>query len=365
MPSGHTDREYENELARIREQVVHMGGKVEAMLADGFRAFETRDAGLARQVVAADDDVDRLQVEIDELCLQVLARRQPMASDLRFVTTAMKLVTDLERMADLCAHIAARTTELVREPAAGALQEISAMAATVGRMVRHALDAFASADVATAHSVIETDRVVDAHHAQAFRQLLNRIVEDRANVSWATCVQSVSRALERIGDHATNLAEMVVFMVQGRDIRHAAGRQSRKAERARGILFLCVHNAARSPMAEGWARKLLPADTGVFSAGSDPAAEVDPLAVQVMREAGVDISGHRPRRISDVSLDQVDTVITLCAEELCVTLPGIIRRETWVLPDPASATGDSGARLDAYRSIRDALRARIEGLLGG
>ena len=112
-------------------------------------------------------------------------------------------------------------------------------------------------------------------------------------------------------------------------------------------------------MAEGWARKLLPAEVEVWSAGSDPAAEVDPRAVEVMREAGVDISAQRPKRISDVPLGRVDTVITLCAEELCVTLPGITRRETWVFPDPAAAAKRTAEALAGYRSVRDELRERI------
>lgn len=112
------------------------------------------------------------------------------------------------------------------------------------------------------------------------------------------------------------------------------------ADSLHGVLFLGVHNAARSQMAEGWARDLLPPEIGVWSAGSDPASQVDPRATEAMREVQVDMAGQHPKRISDVPLGRIDTVITLCAEELCVTLPGIVRRETWLLPDPASAAAD-------------------------
>lgn len=362
MPVKHTDREYEDELGQIREHVARMGQQVQAMLADSVRAFESRDAQLAQRIIASDRDVDRLEVETDELCMRVLARRQPMGSDLRLVTTAMKLVTDVERIGDLCVNIAERATELAQEPATESFEDISAMAQAVGEMVHQAMDAFAGADPAVAHSVIEADRAVDARYAQAFRQLLNRMMENRHNVSWATRVQAVAKYLERIGDHATNLAEMVVFMVQGRDIRHVEGRKHQDAGRTRGILFLCVHNAARSQMAEGWARKLLPADVEVWSAGSDPAVRVDPRAVEAMREAGVDISNQRPKRISDVPLGRVDTVVTLCAEEICVTLPGITRRETWVFPDPAITAGKADEIMPSFRTVRDELKSRIERL---
>jgi phosphate transport system protein len=363
MSQMHTDHEYEAELGRIREHVARMGQQVRAMLGESVHAFESRDVHLAQRVVASDREVDRLEVETDELCLRVLARRQPMGSDLRLVTTAMKLVTDVERIGDLCVNIGERAMELAQETAAESFEDISAMARAVGEMVRQAMEAFAAADPAAARSVIEADMAVDARYAQAFRQLLNRMMADRANVSWATRVQAVAKYLERIGDHATNLAEMVVFMVQGRDIRHAEGQQDREAGHGRGILFLCVHNAARSQMAEGWARNLLPAGVEVWSAGTDPATQVDPRAIEAMREAGVDISAQRPKRISDVPLGRVDTVVTLCAEELCFTLPGITRRETWVLPDPGNATGGTEEIMRAFREVRDGLKVRIEAML--
>ncbi len=363
MTAMHTDREYEGELRQIREQVASMGRRVTAMLADSFRAFEQRDVESARRIVASDDDVDRLEVETDELCLHVLARRQPMGSDLRFITTAMKLVTDLERIGDLCVNIAERTVELAQEAASESFEDISAMAKAVAQMVSQAMDAFIAADPASALSVIESDKAVDARYAQAFRQLLNRMMADRANVSWATRVQAVAKHLERAADHATNLAEMVVFMVRGRDIRHGDGPKSSRPPHRHGILFLCVRNAARSQMAEGWARRLLPPGTEIWSAGSDPARQVDPRAVEVMRRAGIDISAQHPKRISDIPLGRVDTIITLCAEEICVTLPGVVRRETWAMPDPVSATGSAEDVMRAFERVRDQLKSLITAMI--
>jgi len=130
----------------------------------------------------------------------------------------------------------------------------------------------------------------------------------------------------------------------------------------RGVLFLCVQNSARSQMAEGWARKLLPPGVRVWSAGSQPANAVNPYAVRVMREVGIDISAQRPKRISDVPLGEVDTVITLCAEEVCVLPPGGLMQESWGLPDPAAASGSEREIEAAFRKVRDELRERIGGL---
>ena len=171
--------------------------------------------------------------------------------------------------------------------------------------------------------MIERDRVVDADYAQIFRELLACMVRDPRNVFRATRLQSIAKYLERIGDHATNLAEMVIFMVMRQDIRHR-GKLGEPTEPRppRGVLFLCVRNSARSQMAEGWARKLLPADARIFSAGSEPAETVSRHAVESMREAGVEIGSQRTKGMGEIPLAEVDVVVTLCSEEVFPVLPG-------------------------------------------
>jgi arsenate reductase len=190
------------------------------------------------------------------------------------------------------------------------------------------------------------------------------MMEDPRNIQRATRVQSIAKYLERMGDHATNLADMVIFMVKGKDIRHKGRIQgSDHPALPHGVLFLCTQNSARSQMAEGWARRLLPAAIRIWSAGSEPGTAVNPFAVRVMLEAGVDISAQKPKGLSDVPLGDVDTVVTLCAEE-CPVLPGAdLRRESWALPDPAAVEGSEADILAAFRGTRDEIRKRIEGLL--
>jgi phosphate transport system protein len=161
-----------------------------------------------------------MEVEIDELCLRVLARRQPVASDLRSITISLKLVTDLERIADLAVNIAERVLELNQEPPLKPYIDLPLMAEEAQGMVRQALEAFVAGDAAVAKQVIARDEVVDAYNAQIFRELLTYMMEDPRNIARATRLQSIAKYLERIGDHATNLAEMVVFMVEAKDIRH-------------------------------------------------------------------------------------------------------------------------------------------------
>jgi phosphate transport system protein len=220
----HTNREYEQELRRLREQLLLMGAKVEEIIRGSIRALMERETALAEQMIAFDKKINQLELEIDELCMQILARRQPVASDLRFITMALKLVTDLERIGDLGVNISERVIELNAEPPLKPYIDMPNMAREVQEMLHEALDAFVAADADRAQRVIVRDRNVDAYYTQIFRELLTYMMEDPRNIFRATRLQSIAKYLERIGDHVTNLGEMVVFMVKGKDIRHG-GRQ--------------------------------------------------------------------------------------------------------------------------------------------
>jgi phosphate transport system protein len=234
MDRLHTDREYESELTHLREQVLLMGARVEELLKQSVRAFEERDPRLAEEAMNTDSQVDQLELEIDEACLHILARRQPVASDLRFIATALKVVTDLERIGDLGVNICERVIELGNEPPLDANTSISRMAELADEMLHDALDAFVARDATKAEQVIARDRRVDAYYARLFSELVTHMMNDPKVVNRATRLQSIGRYIERAADHATNLAEMVVFMVRGRDVRHPGvhGAQASGAERS-------------------------------------------------------------------------------------------------------------------------------------
>ena len=225
MVPRHTDRLYDKELQDLREQLLAMGGRVEAQLASSVRAVMERDAALAEQVKRADAEVNRLEVQIDDACRRLLALRQPAASDLRFIATALKIVVDLERMGDLAVNVAQRAIDLAQAPPLRPLHDLETLAGLTQTQLRKALDAFVQADVEKAEQVMEGDALLDALYLKIFNELLAWMMEDSRVIRRATSLMFAAKHLERFGDHCINLAEMVVYMVRGTDVRHPRSRE--------------------------------------------------------------------------------------------------------------------------------------------
>jgi phosphate transport system protein len=221
MGKEHTSSQFEAELSEVRARLLEMGGKVELMIANSMKSLVERDSELAEQTIAFDHEINAMEMEIDEKCLHILARRQPAARDLRFVTLALKIVTDLERIGDQCASIAKHAVELNREAQLKPYIDLPRMADAANNAVREALDAFVRGDAPKAARVCQDDGIVDELNEQLQRELLTFMMEDPATIGRAMRINSISKYLERIADHATNIAEMVVFMVEGKDIRHS------------------------------------------------------------------------------------------------------------------------------------------------
>ncbi|HEX9023991.1 MAG TPA: phosphate signaling complex protein PhoU [Geobacteraceae bacterium] len=225
MEREHISRIYDAELNEIREKLLEMGGKVELMITNSMKSLVERDSPLAADTIDFDHQINHLEVEIDEKCLQVLATRQPTARDLRFLTLALKIVTDLERIGDQCAAIARRAVELNREPPLKPYIDIPRMANWAAVMVKEALDAFVRGDAELALKVCQDDQFVDDLNEQIQRELLTFMMEDTDTITRGIKINYISKCFERIADHATNIAEMVIFMVKGKDIRHTAPSQ--------------------------------------------------------------------------------------------------------------------------------------------
>jgi len=218
--SQHTNRQYEEDLRELRAGLIKMGGLVESQIAEAVGALVHRDSEKAREIIAGDAEVNRMDVECDQRCLNLLALHQPAAGDLRFITTGLKITTDLERIGDNAVNICERALELNLEPQLKPYIDIPRMAEVAQSMVKDSIDAFMRDDTELAQEVIDRDDVVDDLQHQIYRELLSYMAEDPRTIGCATRILFVSKYLERIADHATNIAEMVVFMVKGKNIKH-------------------------------------------------------------------------------------------------------------------------------------------------
>jgi phosphate transport system protein len=215
-------RQKEQDLEALKERVLKMGGFVEEAIKKSVTALVERDRNLAIEVIDGDAIVNNYDVEIEEECIRFLAIWQPSGSNLRFITTAIKIITDLERMGDLAVDIGERTVELNDEPPLKPYIDIPRMAEAAQKMLKDSLDAFVARDAALALNVCAADDFVDNLNHQIFNELLVYMLQDPKNISRAVRLTYITKYLERIADHATNIAEMVVYMVQGKVIRHTA-----------------------------------------------------------------------------------------------------------------------------------------------
>ena len=213
-------RHFHEELEALKQTLLAMGGLVEDQIRRVMAALLERDSVAAQEVIDRDARVNAYDVEVDEKCVELLALHQPAAGDLRFITTAMKIVTDLERIGDQAVNIAQRSLELNAEPQLKPYIDLPRMAEQAQRMVKESLDAFVARDTALARQVCAEDAAVDALKEQIFRELLTFMMADPRTIPRAIRLILISRFLERVADHATNIAEMVIYMVDSKMVRH-------------------------------------------------------------------------------------------------------------------------------------------------
>ena len=216
------DRLFDEELRDLRKKLLHMAAHVEEAITLAVRSLKERKEPLAQEVLGGEAVTNDFDIAIDELGLRLLALRQPLASDLRFITSAIKIASDLERIGDLAVNIAQRSLALLESPPLKPLLDIPEMSAVTQRMVRDAIKSFVEGDVALARDVCQRDDIVDQYNDQIFRELLTYMMADPGTISRAMDLILVSRHLERIADHATNIAEDVIYIVSGKTIKHHA-----------------------------------------------------------------------------------------------------------------------------------------------
>jgi len=215
------ERTIDQQLTKLRQKLLRMGGLVEQMIDQAIQGLLQRDTAYAEKVPEQDEEVDQLEMELDELCSTILVRNQPTAVDLRFLVAVMKINNDLERMGDSAVNIVQSVVQLNEQPPLKPYIDLPRMSSQVQQMVHDSLDAFVSRDADLARRVLGSDDAIDGLYKQIFRELLTFMIEDPKSVSRALHLLLIARNLERIADHATNIAEDVIYYVEGRDVRHS------------------------------------------------------------------------------------------------------------------------------------------------
>jgi phosphate transport system protein len=219
------ERFFDEELKNLKEKLLRMAGLVEESIELAIEALKDQNEEPARQVLCHETEINTLDVEVDETCLRLMALRQPMAGDLRFITSAMKITSELERMGDLAVNVAEQALILAKLPRLKPLIDIPRMARMAQAMVRDSINAFINRDEALARSVCERDDEVDDLDEQIFRELLTYMMEDPASIKRAVALILVSRNIERMADHATNVGEDVIYLAKGKTIKHHVDRK--------------------------------------------------------------------------------------------------------------------------------------------
>jgi len=216
----HTSSHYEIELQEIKNGLIYIGALTEKAIQNAMKSLSERDSEMAHKVIKDDDEIDKLDTEMEERCIRNLALRQPTAIDLRFITTAIKITGHLERIGDMAVNIAEKSIQLNEEPKLKPYIDLPRMADLVVEMVNNSLDSFIRSDLNIAEKVRQTEQITDDLNEQIFRELLTFMMEDSKCIHRALLIMHISKNLERIADHAKGIADMVTYMVTGENVRH-------------------------------------------------------------------------------------------------------------------------------------------------
>jgi arsenate reductase len=350
---------FQNEIKALNERVRDLADRVQAQVRLAAEAAVTGSADAAAAVAKDDEIVDRQEVRIEEECLKIMALYSPVADELRYLFGVTKVNHELERIGDQAKKISRHAHFLTPVATQDTAREISRLADLATAACASAIEAFISQDADQARAVWLADKRLDRIQDQILASFMEALVRPGADVEALLAGRMIVSSLERIGDYAARIAKVVLYMRHGEIVRH----RPLPAERAR-VLFVCVHNSARSQMAEAWMKRLYGDWFEVESAGLEPGT-LNPLAVESMREVSIDIANHRTQAVFDLfkAGRLYAYVITVCDEasaERCPVFAGVTKREHWSFADPASFTGTHEERLTQTRRVRDAIRARID-----
>jgi arsenate reductase len=352
------ERKFDEELNELKKKILEMTSLVNDIIEKAVRALIEKNEELANQVEKTDEEVDNFENEIDQFCLELLARYQPAAIDLRFITSIMKINNDVERIGDLATTIAHKAKIIMKHQPVEIPQNIIKIHNDIKEMLKDVINSLIEKNENKAKEICQRDKKIDELYVETFRQILDLIINGNLNVKAGIELILTIKYLERIADHITNIAEDVVYLVSGESIKH------KKELNKERVLFVCVHNSARSQMAEAYLNHFAGDRFFAESAGIEPGI-LNPYVIKVMKEDGIDISRNKTKSVFDFYKQGklYSYVITVCeqeAAEKCPIFPGGGKRLHWSFPDPSKFTGSEEEILDKVRKVRDEIKEKIK-----
>ena len=357
MPE-HIHERVQNDLDAIRRRLRRMSELVLKALEDAIDAVANRDRRLANSVILVDNRIDSLERHVDRLCQEFLVRHMPVAAQLRFIISSVKVNAELERLGDYAEAIARRAVTLSHQAQLPERERIFEMARMAFQMLRQAVQAFLEGDDARAQRVFELDRQVDKTNSALFHALAHPEVPE-SDLTIRFVLLGVLNRIERVADRACNIAEEAIYAHRGEVARHVLRHDIR-------VLFYGDTNAAGSQIAEAIARKLAPGHYLFSSAGTEPADKLDPGTVRLMNKHGLDISRQRPKSLTDLGrFEDFHVVVTMSAPAaaLIPELPYGGIEFNWEIVDPSKQTGTQPEIDRAYQTVYDDLHTRIAELI--
>jgi len=351
MAKRHTIHGYDNQLAELRATAVKLRGILLEMLGTLVCTFREEKISETQKVLDLSVSVARYKELIDHQATVTISLMQPVGSDLRLLITTLKQSTHLESIGRYCVNICNRLAEIDGSKGYLFSADFAFVLQSLTLMLEQEIGSFTDSDDETAARIMLADRDIDLKYSLLLKKLIDTGAAGFFDSHALMKTHSIVKNIERIGDHISELAELDVYMAVG-----VHPREKKTPINIRGIVFLCVQNACRSQIAEGLARNLFSDKIQILSAGSEPASAVEPLAVEAMKELGIDISAHHPKSIGDLHLEHIDMVITVCKEEVCVDIPAIPVHQTWDMANPKILT------LETIRELRERIMLRIREL---
>jgi len=360
----------EEKLIELRQTLFLQSAQVENMFSKIIRSLKSRSQELINEIIEIDEQaVNKLELKIDELCIQLLALYHPEAKDLRLTTMISKMTSDLERIADCLVNIAESLQSLFDKPNILHISELENLSLKTLQMFNSSIASFIEEDVALALSVCREDEVIDSLRDLVWEKIIKDMHENPDSIKDGLAIIRLANNLEKIADISTNIAEETVYLVEGTTIKHHSHLQANTPNNQKtiNILFVCIHNSCRSQMAEAFANYYGRPFVQAWSAGIEKGS-LNPYAVESMREVGIDISNQRAKSIaeiltSDLKFDYLVTVCDAANSQRCPVVPGQLKRLHWDIRDPATLTGDKDYLLKEFALIRDQIKERVLNLL--